>query len=343
MDVVLSDTVVARQHFDLGLTCFHNQEFALAVAAFDAALALTPNDPYARWNRATALLSLGEYERGFVEHDVAWRLFHWRGFGPIKGDIDRISHLPVWKGERDERLLVYHELGFGDAIMAMRFLPELTARCEVTLVIDDCLVRLAQRFDDVEVVSRMPDDVTAFDSRLPFFAVMSALGTTAETIPSEPYIAPSIIPNVNITSRIGIAWSGRTQTAFTLERFLQLCPLDGFDLYALQPGVLADDWIDPLPPGCDFLDVAERIAQMDAIVSVDTAAIHLAGAMGHPNAHLVLPHLMDWRWWRSELWYPQLKTYRQTHPPDWSGPFAQLNEALARTWVRTAQAAASSR
>jgi hypothetical protein len=333
MDVMFADTMIARRHLDLGLACFHNHEFALAVAAFDAALALTPDDPYARWNRATALLSLGEYERGFVEHDVAWRLFNWRGFSTI-GDVHRLAHLPLWRGERDARVIAYHELGFGDAIMAMRFLPELAARCELTLVIDQCLVRLAERFDDVAVASQLPEDITAFDYRLPFFGVMSALHVTATTIPALPYIDTRIarLPHQPMR-KIGVAWSGRTQTAFTLERFLQLGKLDGFDLYALQPGVLTENWIDPLPPGCDFLDVAERIAQMDAIVSVDTAAIHLAGAMGHPNAHLVLPHLMDWRWWRSELWYPQLKTYRQATPPDWSAPFAHLNEALARAWV----------
>jgi hypothetical protein len=67
---------------------------------------------------------------------------------------------------------------------------------------------------------------------------------------------------------------------------------------------------------------------MDHVVSVDTAAIHLAGAMGHPSAHLLLPHLMDWRWWRSTAWYPTLKIYRQESADDWSTPFARLNERL---------------
>ena len=84
----------------------------------------------------------------------------------------------------------------------------------------------------------------------------------------------------------------------------------------------------PLPAGSDFADVRRRIEKMDAIVSVDTAAIHLAGAMGHPSAHLLLPFVSDWRWWRTELWYPTLKTYRQENQINWSGPFAKLNEAL---------------
>jgi tetratricopeptide (TPR) repeat protein len=325
--VMMGDAVVAAHYVQRGIERFRQNQFDQAVAAFDGALQLNPDDPYARWNRATALLSMGDYARGFPEHDVAWRLFHWRGFGPVGNDIDHISHLPLWRGECGERLLVYHELGFGDAIMAMRYLPELKRRAEVTLLIDQSLARLARSFD-VEVTTKVPD-VTDFDYRLPFFGVMSALGETGETIPAAPYIAPVKLPNFReVSHNVGIAWSGRTQTMFTLERFLSLLAHHGFELYSLQPGVLADERVDPLPPGSDFLDVAERIAQMDHIVSVDTAAIHLAGAMGHPSAHLVLPFVSDWRWWKTELWYPTLKTYRQDAVADWSAPFAKVNEVL---------------
>ena len=327
--VMMGNAVVAAHYVQRGIAFFRANQFELAIADFDAALKINPNDNYARWNRATALLSIGDYQRGFPEYDVAWRLFHWRGFGPVGNDIDRIRHLPEWPGgemRTDVRLLAYHELGFGDAIMAFRFLPELKQRCDVTLVIDACLTRLARTFD-IEVLPQLPDDLD-YDFRLPLFGVMSALGETAETIPAAPYISGGVWSIVHNKPRIGIAWSGRTQTAFTLERFLQLVDHEGFTLYALQPGVLADDRVDPLPPGSDFADVADRMAAMDHIVSVDTAAIHLAGAMGHPSAHLVLPFLSDWRWWRTERWYPNLKTYRQNDPLDWSAPFGKLNEAL---------------
>ena len=322
--VLMSNAVVAAQYLARGIAHFRQNQFAEAIAAFDAALQINPDDCYARWNRATALLSIGDYARGFVEHDVAWRLFNWRGFGPIGNDIDRLQALPLWRGEEGVRLLAYHELGFGDAIMAMRYLPELRCKTNLTLVIDQCLARLARAFD-IEVIDRLPDDLTVFDYRLPFFGVMSALKQTEDTIPAAPYIAPHWRRS---GGKLGIAWSGRTQTSFTLERFLSLFAHDGFALYALQPGPLADDRVEPLPAGSDFVDVGVRITEMDHIVSVDTAAIHLAGAMGHPSAHLLLPYLMDWRWWRSTAWYPTLKIYRQVSADDWSTPFARLNERL---------------
>ena len=330
--VAITNEVMAAHHVRLGIAHFEYNEFAAAIERFDAALAYNPEDRYARYNRATALLSLGDYTRGFQEYEVAWRLFHWRGFGPVGNDIDRLMTLPLWRGDSDCRLLVYHELGFGDAIMAMRYLPELKRRAGVTLVIDPCLTRLASSFD-IYVMARVPDDLDSYDYRLPLFGVMAALDETEHTIPAEPYLLCEKCkqPNRALTRdlpRIGIAWSGRTQTAFTLDRFLELLALDGAALYALQPGPLARGDVEPLVPGSDFADVADRIAAMDHIISVDTAAIHLAGAMGHPSAHLLLPFLSDWRWHHTARWYPQLKTYRQPTPNDWDTPFATLHETL---------------
>jgi tetratricopeptide (TPR) repeat protein len=324
--VMMGNAVIAAHYVQRGVAHFRQNQFDKAIAAFDGALKISPDDPYARYNRATALLSLGDYEHGFAEYDAAWRLFHWRGFGPVKDDIDRIEHLPLWRGERGVRLLAYHELGYGDAIMAMRYLDELASRAEVTLVIDPVLARLARSFEIAVVLDKVPDDLSAFDCRLPFFGVMSALGGTTE-IPTEPYITTSV-PRRRIDQRnIGIAWSGRTQTQFSAHYFLSLLAHQGFALYSLQPGP-ALEGVEPLVPGSDFADVADRIAAMDHIVTVDTAAAHLAGAMGHPSAHLLLPFVSDWRWWHTMRWYPTLKTYRQNNALDWSAPFAKINEAL---------------
>jgi tetratricopeptide (TPR) repeat protein len=317
----LDHTAVATAHLYRGIDYFRRNQFAEAIAAFDTALQFNPNYNYARWNRATALLSMGDYGQGFPEHDIAWTMFHWRGFSTI-GDSAMLQELPVWRGESGS-IICYHELGFGDAIMAMRYLPEMKRRAEVTLALDPCLTRLVLPFG-ATVTNKLPVDLTQFNFRLPLFGVMSALKQTTATIPSEPYL-PAFWRRDG--GRIGIAWSGRTQTMFSLQSFLSQLDIRGFTLHALQPGPTIGD-VEPLPAGCDFADVADRIAGMDHVVSVDTAAIHLAGAMGHPSAHLLLPFLSDWRWWCTELWYPTLKTYRQPSADDWSAPFARVNEAL---------------
>jgi len=316
----MSDVVVSDQYLDRGIAHFKQNRFKEALMYFVEALSISPGATYALWNRATALLSMGDYARGFVEHEKAWELFK-----VVVGnrDLERLEELPRWRGERGARVLAYHEMGFGDAIMAFRFLPEVRRRADITLLTKWPLLRLAQQFG-VRVVDKiMPDDLSGFDFRLQLFGVMSALRTT-ETFTNAPYIAANWRRTGN---RVGIAWSGATQKDFTAQRFLSMLDHRGFKLYALQPGD-AIGGVERLVSGCDFVDVADRIAQMDHVVTVDTSSAHLAAAMGHPSAHLLLPFTGDWRWWHTERWYPDLKTYRQHDAADWTGPFARVNAAL---------------
>ena len=330
-DVILADSLLASHHLDRGIA-FHRQNmFYEALFEYDTALQLAPNDKYAHWNRATALLALGEYEEGFKEHEWAWILFDWQGFGPVRGDMRRIKHLPIWNGESiaDESLLVYHELGFGDGIQTLRYLPELKARArKVTLVINSELVRLAERFDGIDVVDHVPADVSEYSYRLPMFGVMRALKQNLQNIPNKAYIHPmKSFDRVSNVKKVGICWSGRTQTAFSLEYFLQNVDLEGFDLFSLQLSREHSDNVHELK-ALDFDDTVNVIAQMDHVVTIDSAPAHLAGAMGHPSVHLLLPFMSDWRWWFANIWYPTIKTYRQHSIGDWASPFAKLNEAL---------------
>jgi predicted O-methyltransferase YrrM len=336
IEVILSDAYCAARHISFGMDYQNQNLFQEAIFEYDNALKYAPHyENYAHWNKALALLSLGEYEQGFKEHDWVWKLFNWRGFGPVQQDIDKITHLPLWEGEdiHDKNLLIYHELGFGDAIQTMRYLPELKRRAsKIVLVVDKSLIRLAEQFE-IDVVDHIPNDLSSFDYRLPFFGVMMALRQTLSTIPNDPYLhATSWFPPRGLiktrltraTKDVGIVWSGRSQKMFSLERFLLMLDHDDFDLYSLQPGRIDNDEVRELAI-CDFQDTADMILWMDHIVTIDSAVAHLAGALGHPSIHLLLPYRMDWRWWHSSTWYPTISTYRQDNDfEDWAKPFEQL-------------------
>jgi ADP-heptose:LPS heptosyltransferase len=72
----------------------------------------------------------------------------------------------------------------------------------------------------------------------------------------------------------------------------------------------------------DFADCAALMSRMDQIVSVDTAALHLAGAIGHPNVVGLLSHWHSWRW--IAPWYESVRLLRQTAHGDWGSALAQL-------------------
>jgi ADP-heptose:LPS heptosyltransferase len=61
---------------------------------------------------------------------------------------------------------------------------------------------------------------------------------------------------------------------------------------------------------------------MDEIVTVDTAAVHLAGAIGHANVKLLLSYWHSWRWIKS--WYGNVKICRQTSPGDWASALGKI-------------------
>ena len=82
----------------------------------------------------------------------------------------------------------------------------------------------------------------------------------------------------------------------------------------------------------DFNDTAAALALCDLVIAVDTAAAHLAGAMGRP-VWVLVPYAPDWRWTRegeTTPWYPTARLFRQTSPGDWDGVIARAAEALGR-------------
>jgi ADP-heptose:LPS heptosyltransferase len=81
---------------------------------------------------------------------------------------------------------------------------------------------------------------------------------------------------------------------------------------------------------CDFSDTAALIANLDLVITIDSAVAHLAGAMGKP-VMLMLPFSADWRWMlgRSDSpWYPTMRLFRQTRAGDWSTCIGQITQAL---------------
>ena len=78
----------------------------------------------------------------------------------------------------------------------------------------------------------------------------------------------------------------------------------------------------------DFADTAAVVSSLDAVISVDSAVAHLAGAMGKP-LFLLLPFGADFRWLRERRdspWYPTAQLFRQPKFGDWDS----VIETLAR-------------
>jgi hypothetical protein len=80
----------------------------------------------------------------------------------------------------------------------------------------------------------------------------------------------------------------------------------------------------------DFADTAALMAGLDLIIGVDTAVVHLAGALGRP-VWLLNRFDADWRWGAvgdGSPWYPTLRQFRQATPGGWAEVVGQVARAL---------------
>jgi len=338
---------------NLGVALAEQWRMADALRIHAAAVQLAPNHAEIRYNRALALLMAGEFAEGFAEFE--WR---WRAQGMLPHGLSG----PQWQGENLEgrRILVHDEGGFGDTLQFIRFVPGLVAdRVEVLVRVQKPLLRLMQRsLPGVQVLTH-GDAMPAFDVHCPMLSLPRALATTLDTIPGQaPYLMPDRAATARWQTRfvgrstdlrVGLVWAGEPRPgsqmvhamdgrrSAPLSAFAEFADLSGVRLISLQRGVAATMerppglclW-DPMAEMVDFADTAGLIANLDLVITVDTAVAHLAGGLGRP-VWLMSRFDACWRWLagrRDSPWYPGLRLYRQPKPGDWAAVIAEVAKDL---------------
>ena len=197
-----------------------------------------------------------------------------------------------------------------------------------------------------------------YDFHCPFVSLPRAFQVSLKTLPAAPYLAadPALaalwrkrLPEAGF--RIGLVWAGQARPwlpdfsgvdrrrSAGLAAFAPLASVPGVQFVSLQlgpareQGRLAPEGMalnDPMGIAEDFADTAGIIANLDLVVSVDTAVVHLAGAIGKP-VFLLDRYDNCWRWLsgRSDSpWYPGLTIFRQETPGDWASPMLRAAAAL---------------
>jgi len=144
--------------------------------------------------------------------------------------------------------------------------------------------------------------------------------------------------------RVGLVWAGSPghgndhNRSIDPELFRPLVETPGVAAYSLQVGrdgdagrVFGDAVTDLAPHLEDFAETAAAIAHMDLVISVDTAVVHLAGALG-TMVWTLLPFNPDWRWMLNRddsPWYPSMRLFRQKKRKDWEAVIERVSRALA--------------
>jgi Flp pilus assembly protein TadD len=342
----------SHAHVNLASTYKEQGRSEEAIACYDLALRYEPDNASTRWNRSLALLQMGNFERGWKEYEWRWKK---------KDARPRKCRQPLWDGSPlDGRtILLWGEQGLGDAIQFARYAPLVQARGG--RVVLECLNIVRELFQGLvgvdQVVAEGPEP-PAFDVHAPLMSLPFLLGTTRTSVPATvPYLTadPQRVAcwRQQLAEvkgfRVGIVWQGNPyhkwdrHRSVPLWRFAALADRPGVTLVSLQkgPGVeqlegfsrfrVVVPETEPMGEPGSFADTAALIANLDLVVTVDTAVAHLAGALGTP-VWVALSALSDWRWLRDRddsPWYPTMRLFRQPKLGDWDSVFDRLAKALA--------------
>ena len=321
-----------------------------ALHYYESVLAVLPNCNEARYNRAVYLLRQGDYINGFTDYEFRFA---------TKREIDvRTYSQPLWDGSplNSRSILVYCEQGLGDAIMFARYIPllaELGGR--VVLEVQQPLVSLMTSLKGVEKIIGKTSGLPVTDCYIRLLSLPHLFQTTVESLPNPiPYLSAPIqlvsawqkkIEYLQKGYCVGLVWAGKQRpypNRSCPPVFLApLLALSGISFFSLQigdnehfplPQEYAEKIIDLTANISEFTDTAALIANLDLVITIDTAVAHLAGALGKPT-WLMLPFTSDWRWMdnRSDSpWYPTMRLFRQPAEGDWGSVVAEVVQALQK-------------
>jgi hypothetical protein len=262
-----------------------------------------------------------------------------------------------WAGEAiaGKRVIVRCLHGFGDAVQMLCYAPHLRAQAAyVTYELPPRLYPLGPYFRGVDDVITWGDQAPAepppYDLQLEIMELPYLFRTAVSDLPiSTRYLHPPKQPShfecseepqylAPSTSKpsIGIVWSAgswNTARSIPFELLQPLFAIRRFEFINLQGKGSAHEaaHLDLPAPADGILPLVATIAELDLVITVDTLAAHLAGALGIP-CWLLLQYAADWRWLHARNdspWYPSLKLFRQPTPGNWAAVVAQVQQCLA--------------
>jgi tetratricopeptide (TPR) repeat protein len=339
----------AETHGGLGNAYRAQGRIEEALACYEVVLRQNPEDGTTRWNRALAWLQAGDYERGWAEYEWRWRR---------KQARPRQLPQAVWDGSplAGRTLLLHMEQGIGDMIQFIRYAP-LVKGGRVVVECPGSLVPLFASCPGIDRLVAEGDALPEYDVRLPLLSLPHRLGTTLATVPANvPYLAP---PAERVERwraavvavggfKVGIVWQGNPlhprdrHRSAPLAALAPLAKVPGVRLIRLQKGPGTEqlratglgfpvvELAEELDAAGGFLDTAAVMKHLDLVVTVDTAAAHLAGALAVP-VWLALSVVCDWRWMtkrEDSPWYPTMRLFRQDRLGEWGPVFGRMADAV---------------
>lgn len=260
---------------------------------------------------------------------------------------ENLQPIKRWDGKAslvNKRILILKEQGFGDYLQFIRFarnLKELGA-----YVVAECPEPMIQLIKTCPFIDELYTTHKGIDYYVYLLSLPGYFCLTVDNIPSEtPYFHiysarhDELKQSRNVN--IGLCFSGSNEYSRNILRSVPLHYASALYDENIQFYLLQAEGYDETAPDTsplinfaglihNFYDMAEIIQSLDLLLTVDTAAAHLAGAL-NVECWLLLSKGADWRWFLDRTdspWYPSIKIYRQSLAGEWDDVFKRVKRDL---------------
>jgi tetratricopeptide (TPR) repeat protein len=354
-----NDEQKAKVLMNLAGLYIHQGEFARAEPMCHNALGLDPMLRKAKSN-------LGFCQLAARRWDKAWKNYHFTLGSPTRKKV-QYDNEPEWDGTKGLTVAIYGEQGLGDEISFASMIPDAVEDCEKVVI--DCDARLSnlfrRSFPKATVYGTRDDKSLNWapsDRKIHASLAMGALGglyrLSAESFPGTAYLTPDpsrvlmwkALWAAKAKPVIGVAWTGGTYAngsnyrAWTLKDLLPIFQSVDAHWVCLQYKDAREE-IEAFTaehPDIDLVqypyatltndydDTAALVASLDRVVSMQTAVVHLSGALGIP-CDVFVPKNSQWRYgehFTTVPWYRSVNVIRQAVRGHWSNTIKQYAEQL---------------
>jgi len=321
-------------------------DFEAALESFEQALAIDNDLSTAKVNRGLLHLLSGNWEAGFSDLEARLK-------DPNYPSVREGIKCPRWDGSniQDRTIFLYAEQGYGDTIQNIRFANSvIEAGGKVVVQVQPELAGLLAGSNEAISVLTPADKVPETDVFAPLLSLPYLLDVKSEdNISAEPYLCARPLKKDESEwlesgkINVGINWAGAVAHKEDFKRSIDpsfLTPLgkiSGVQYFNLHFG---DSKVHPKIFNersnlrhliGDFSDSAAIIDNLDLVISVDTATVHLAGALGK-TCWALIPFVSDWRWATERVdtpWYESVRLYRQPKLNDWGSVIETITRELS--------------
>jgi tetratricopeptide (TPR) repeat protein len=335
---------------NIGLINLNKCEPEQAIEMSNKALQINPDFRACRHNLGLAHLLKGHWKEGWENYEAS-----------VGYNADRRERVyggePRWDGSKDKCVIAYGEQGLGDEISFASCIPDFVEDCsEAVIECDERLLGLFKRsFPEAHVYGtrykEMIDwaDKHRLEGRIAFGSLPRLYRNRTEDFPGNPYLVAdperrvqwrALLDSLGPKKKIGIAWqgglnrTGKQRRSVSLESLMPILKQDATfislqyknaqdEIRELEEkhGIKVHHW-KRAAEAYDYDETAALVAELDLVVSVTTAVIHLSGALGVPCLVLTPKHP---RWFYGlegdSPWYKSVKLIRQKK--DWLDPIAE--------------------